>query len=399
MTKTLSPTWPGGARPKQERTIISIGAKPPKFSGRGIYVDGKTAVAQDVGLSFDDEKRALIVTPPGRPPEAWAYDDLRNLPDQAGGDGMLLGRAGGDPARVEVLATDADMIRTRADRLGRRVAVVHRGKLAGLAFAAVASVALMIFVLVPFLASRLADFLPPEGEAALGAATLGQIRGALSETGLGVAICEEPDGQAALGAMVEVLTQNAENLETPLTVHVLDHPMVNAFALPGGHIVLFRGLIEAAETAEEVAAVTAHEIGHVVARDPTRIALQSAGSIGVLGLLFGDFAGGAIVLLLAERMIQAEYTQDAETAADAYGAAVLEASNVSPAALATFFERLQKEGGELPAIVQHFLSHPALEDRIFSARTLSEGVGNTRPILTPVQWQSLRVICGDGPRS
>lgn len=66
--------------------------------------------------------------------------------------------------------------------------------------------------------------------------------------------------------------------------------------MPGGLIILFRGLIDAAESSDEVAAVYAHELGHVVARDPTRIALRSAGSIGVLGLLLGDFAGGAVVL-------------------------------------------------------------------------------------------------------
>ena len=48
---------------------------------------------------------------------------------------------------------------------------------------------------------------------------------------------------------------------------------------------------------DDVAAVLAHEIGHVAARDPTRIALQTAGSAGLLGLVLGDFAGGTIAEL------------------------------------------------------------------------------------------------------
>jgi len=65
-----------------------------------------------------------------------------------------------------------------------------------------------------------------------------------------------------------------------------------------GYVVFFRGLIDTTECPEELATVFAHEIGHVEARDPTRIALRSAGSIDVLGLLFGG-RGGALVLLLA----------------------------------------------------------------------------------------------------
>ena len=80
----------------------------------------------------------------------------------------------------------------------------------------------------------------------------------------------------------------------------------------------FRGLIDATECPEELAAVFAHEIGHVEARDPTRIALRSAGSIDVLGLLFGraQWRTGAVG---GERIIKGDDTKDAE--ADAVASA------------------------------------------------------------------------------
>ena len=84
---------------------------------------------------------------------------------------------------------------------------------------------------------------------------------------------------------------------------------------PGGRLVFFRGLLEEAENPDEVAAVLAHEIGHVVYRDPTRDALRSAGSLGVLGLLFGDFAGGTVALFIANQLINASYSQAAEARA------------------------------------------------------------------------------------
>ena len=55
-------------------------------------------------------------------------------------------------------------------------------------------------------------------------------------------------------------------LPYPLRVSVLDHGMANALAVPGGRILIFRGLLEAADNPEEVAGVLAHEIGHVAAR-------------------------------------------------------------------------------------------------------------------------------------
>jgi predicted Zn-dependent protease len=259
--------------------------------------------------------------------------------------------------------------------------------------AAVASVALIIFVLVPVMANQLAAILPPEGEKALGDATLDQIRTALDRTGLeGLPVCDAPAGRAALDRLAGRITAGVD-LPYDLTITVLDHEMVNAFALPGGYIVFFRGLIDEAESAEEVAAVFAHELGHVVARDPARGALRTAGSIGVLGLLLGDFAGGAAVLFLVERLIEASYSQGAEAAADAFAHDRLVSVDLPPGALGTFFARLRSEHGDAEGIVAHFLSHPHLGDRIARAEAAGAGQGATRPALGPEEWAALRAIC------
>jgi predicted Zn-dependent protease len=169
--------------------------------------------------------------------------------------------------------------------------------------------------------------------------------------------------------------------------------MMNAFALPGGFVVLFRGLIDAAESPDEVAAVLAHEIGHVVSRDPTRHALRSAGSIGVLGLLFGDFAGGAVVLFLTERLIDAQYSQGAESGADRFAYGVLLNAGASPAALGDMFQRLRDKYGDSDAIIAHFLSHPGLEERIKAARAAAPKDRDYQPILGDEEWAALKGIC------
>ncbi len=385
-----------------DRTVITVGGPTAAqgvrtaVEGQGIWLDGDHAVPQQVRFSYDDKAGALHLHL-GADPVRWDYDDIRAVRDQAGQDVMVLRSVADATARL--ILTDPDdhlLLRARAKRIGRYASHVRRGRLALWAMAAVASVALIIFVLVPVMADRLAEYLPPEGEKALGDATFEQIRSALDETGfMGTPICEAPDGLAALAKMEERLTAPM-TLETPLTVHVLDHPMVNAFALPGGYVVLFRGLLEEAGRPEEVAAVFAHEIGHVVARDPTRIALRSAGSIGVLGLLFGDFAGGAVVLFLAEQIIRADYTKEAEAEADTFAHEALLAVDLPPSAIATLFERLDRlhGGGNREAgILEHFNSHPEMGDRIAASRIAEPEGAEFRPVLTETEWAALQSIC------
>ncbi|ROU02678.1 M48 family metallopeptidase [Histidinibacterium lentulum] len=375
------------------RTRINVGAAPSVFRATAVWLDGESAALRPVELRLDDEGRALVIGATG---VRWAYDRLRALPDLAGGDQMVLRSADDPVARVIVSrAEDARVIATRATALARVPRATGLGRISAAAVAAVVSVLLIVFLLVPALADRLAGFLPPEGERALGEATFGQIRTALAdEMGMPLALCDAPEGRAALDRIGARLTAVAD-LPVPLTLEVLDDDMVNAFALPGGYVVFFDGLIREAARPEEVAAVFAHEMGHVAARDPTRIALRSAGSLGVLGLLFGDFAGGALVLLLTNQLIAADYTREAEAAADAYAHDLLLRADLPPDAIATLFERLAAEEGEPSDFEQHFLSHPAIGDRIAAARAAMPDDAAFEPLLTDEEWAALQGICAE----
>ena len=85
----------------------------------------------------------------------------------------------------------------------------------------------------------------------------------------------------------------------PLRPAVLRVRVPNAVALPGGRIYVFQGLIDKAESPDELAGVIGHEIGHVAHRDGTRAVLQSAGLSFLLGMLLGDFVGGGAVVIAA----------------------------------------------------------------------------------------------------
>lgn len=371
-------------------TILRVGRTPRPFSASGTYFDGAQAVPSTIELTVDEETKALVGLAETGTEVHWPLGNIREVPDQAGADQMVL-QLTDDPVQRIVLTDHS--LGPRLPHRRKRPKVTKRAPLFGWAAAALTSVALIIFVLVPVMANQLARFIPPEGERALGQVTLQQIQNALDQTGLNpVPVCENSEGLAALAKM-EARLQSALPEPQALTVSVLDHEMINAFALPGNYIVLFRGLIEKAQTPEEVASVFAHEIGHVVSRDPTRHALRSAGSLGVLGLLFGDFAGGAAVLLLAERLIEAQYSQEAESDADLFAHAVLQKAEIAPSALATIFERFRALGGDTTPFVAHFLSHPSLGDRIQAARDATPDGFDAVPLLTAQEWRALQNIC------
>lgn len=358
------------------------------------YFDGDAPTPQPVTLMVDEAAGVLEI---GLPASAgggirWPLDEIRKLDDIAGNSGAVL-RWRADPlARLHLYDTG---VLTHMPHLTRRTPPKGRGRLALWALGAVAAVAVQIGVLIPALADRLAGYVPPAGERALGEATFGQIRQALAGSGLPpLDTCDDPAGRTALEKMLVALGVERGG-EAAVKIFVLDHEMVNAFALPGGYVVFFRGMIDAALSPNEIAAVMAHEVGHVENRDPTRHALRSAGSIGILGLLFGDFAGGAAVLFLTERLISASYSQGAESGADEFAYNALEDAGVSPAALGDMFERLRDKYGDAEGVIAHFVSHPTLGSRIERARAAAGFNRVYNDILSKADWADLKAICED----
>ncbi len=191
--------------------------------------------------------------------------------------------------------------------------------------------------------------------------------------------CSTPDGDRALQRML-TRVESVSDVHLPLRVQVLDHKMINAFALPGGQIVLFRGLIDKADSPEEVAGVLAHEIGHVVNRDPTRIALRSAGSAGLLGLLLGDFTGATVTVALSEALLRSGYQREAEAAADDFANAALSAQGLPTKPFAGFFLKLN----EMSVISQSscLICRPIrtlAAGRQNQSRLIRSAIGHSRP--------------------
>lgn len=148
-------------------------------------------------------------------------------------------------------------------------------------------------------------------------------------------------------------------------VQVITSPQVNAFAIPGGKIVVYTGLIEKARSGEEVAAVLAHEMAHATLRHGLERISHSIGLSVAISFLLGDTHG--LIMAGSEAFQLAtinSYSRQHESAADAEGVRMLHAAGIDPLAMARFFETLHEEHGDMPDAFSWISTHPANEVRI-----------------------------------
>jgi len=139
----------------------------------------------------------------------------------------------------------------------------------------------------------------------------------------------------------------------------------NAFAFPGGVIVLTDEMVEAAEEMEEVMAVLAHEIGHVELRHTMRSVLQNSAIGVVVATVTSDAATlSAAVTGLPVLVAQTKYSRDFETAADDYAFSLLKQKGYSPEAFASVMERLSKENGKEAGPSAWISTHPVTSERV-----------------------------------
>lgn len=200
---------------------------------------------------------------------------------------------------------------------------------------------------------------------------------------------EEGDISAYLQTMAGDLSASM-NLPADMLIqmHYIDEDTVNAFATLGGHIFIYRGLVQAMPGENSLAMVVAHEIAHIKHRDP--IASLGRGVIFMIawslvtGASGSDIGGkalgqGGLLTLMS-------FSRDQERAADEDAIAAVERRYGHIAGANALFVQLDKEqGGGSDALPQFFSSHPPNSDRSADIRRLAEAAGwHTEGELTPL---------------
>jgi predicted Zn-dependent protease len=174
--------------------------------------------------------------------------------------------------------------------------------------------------------------------------------------------------------------------------------MVNAFAAPGGYIVLFRGLLDLTDSAEELAGVLAHEVQHILQRHVTRLLLEHASTGLLLAALTGDVSGTVVFALEGARLLGTlQHSRQHETEADTAGLRMLVAANIDPAGMVSLFARLRTAGQQVPDVLQYLSTHPDTAQRIATLKALAAQTSHPFVKLLPhYDWQDMRRICTAG---
>ena len=153
---------------------------------------------------------------------------------------------------------------------------------------------------------------------------------------------------------------------------ILDRYIDNAFALPGGRIFVFKGLLDRVQKPEELAGVLAHEMAHVTQRHGLRKLITGGGPYYILRLFVSDRQGVLSAISAGSQMLVGQqYSRGMEHDADTIGWHYLMAANIDPRGMADFFQ-LQTEGEAATIIPEMFRSHPANSERIASLNRLWE---------------------------
>lgn len=286
---------------------------------------------------------------------------------------------------VQGAAFAADL-RERAPHLSARALWARRRRILLALLVLVAGLVLASYLLGWSPAKSIAQTLPDSWRERLGDAA----RESMTE---GHKECVDPAALAALARLTERLSKGA-SVSTPFKIHVYDWSLMNAFAVPGGEIVLTKGLLDKSESPDEAAGVLAHEMGHGIELHPEAAIIRGVGLGATLEVMLGGTTGGSLAnvgLMLA----QLGYSRGAEREADRHALELLKAAGIAPKGLGDFFTRVMKmeaeNGNKAPGAFSWLRTHPPPVER---ARLVREQPDYpSTPALDAQSWQELKSIC------
>lgn len=359
---------------------------------RAHYLDGKRAARRSAAVEITPHE--LLIRVDGGEALRWRWTDVQQTQGFYAGEQVRLERGGDTP---EVLLVDdqafVTAVRRAVPAFGRAIHDPARRRrrlvVAGVAgLAAFVAAGALYFWGIPAAASGAAAWVPVHWEDRLGSAVMAHLAPADRQ-------CRAQRGQAALQAVVARLVTPASPQPYTFRVVVVNHPVVNAMAAPGGHVVIMRGLIERAPSAEALAGVIAHELQHVLHRHATQALLREVSSGLLVTAVSGDVSGALVCGLESARVLSSlSYSRHAESEADASPLRMLTAAQIDPRGMIAMFELMQAEKAKLPDVARYARTHPESRERAATLRALVGNAPVARPLLSDDRWQALRTICG-----
>ncbi len=178
---------------------------------------------------------------------------------------------------------------------------------------------------------------------------------------------KSPKAVNAVQSVVDRLAPHSAIQDVNYQVLIIDSDVVNALALPGGRILVFRGLIDTMDSTEQLSAVIAHEMSHVTLRHHLRQISRSVGIVAAVHIVIGDVGG---IVAFGTEVLQTaalnNYSQGQETAADLEGARMMHAAGLDPQAMIQMLDSLPN--AHLHGPLSWLSTHPNSNERINSVQ-------------------------------
>jgi Zn-dependent protease with chaperone function len=353
----------------------------PADGGPAVYFDGQSNRRQQVRIGFANQ----LVLRSDDNFVCWPYADIRRA-DSPSGMLRVSCLSASPLARLDIrdAALAAELAARCTELDAHRLSGGAVARIVGWSLAAAASIIAVVLYIVPFAAERLTPLVPRNFEWHLGQAAEVELL-----TVFGDKVCSGAAGRAAFAKLVEKL-RVAAALDATVSSAVLDTPIPNAFALPGGRFFLLRGLLDRAHDPDEVGGILAHELGHLKHRDNLRALIHDGGSSFLIGLLFGDVTGAGAAMFASRSLLTASYSRDVERNADTFAIEVMHRLGRPTRPMGELMFRVTgKESDRQPSVLA---SHPLTEDRLQRMRAEDQAPSGP-PLLSAEEWTALKGVC------
>jgi len=325
----------------------------------GLLYDGRTATYRRVSIEVEDARLAIVE---GGARAVLAQSEVLVDPPVPGVSRRLTLPGGATIETADHAAVEASW--PTRDKVARAAFWLEsRWSMAGVAVSITAGLAWLIIAdVLPLAAEPIARSIGPRIEHAIGAQTLKSIDATFAQPSR-LPAAQRDEIEQKFAAFIE---GEPELDGVDLEFRRMSGP--NAFALPGGTIVVADEMVDFVQSDDELLAVLAHELGHLRARHAVRLVLQRSGIAVLITAIAGDAAGMTfLAAAMPAALLNAGYSREFEIEADRYAYGHLSRHGGSPQALAGILRRFANDqhtadGRDL--LARYLNSHPDLEERI-----------------------------------
>lgn len=205
-------------------------------------------------------------------------------------------------------------------------------------------------------------------------------------------ICSDTQANEALQAMWTRMCEANQLNPNSVQVHLVKNDEINAYAFPGGHILIHSGLVQTLESPEELAGVLGHEVAHVQLNHISKKLAKEVGVSILLSAAGGGSAAGEAIKEILSQLSSSAYDRSLEKEADLKSVEYLKNAGIHPCAMVAVMEKLEDENQS--SIPSWLGSHPDLSERKeYLKNAAANLVLSEKPLLDSAAWEALQTAC------